>query len=324
VFCCKKTLEHLLTPQELTTQEPLLCVLSQNAQLTFVCLSLFVFPDTFPFSLSLHQPWVALSKHRASLCTLLAEARSQECRTVENNPDTLTPSNILPATTRSLVATAPAQWPCGKFASTRKAPTCLFASYPSNAWYVKLPKISRGISAFNRLLSLRSKNPVRPTWFLSSRTLTSWPCTPSALPSCPEISVWPCASVEKTNPHVCRRRRNKKTVGSPRHSAGAVNYQLTQLKKSLLAQASLSSTDHTVGRHKPSHLSLACVEINSAGISVATANSLLAAQETWRVSCPTISVGVKKKLVENMNHFLLCHLARVSPRGFFSFLGASH
>ncbi|KAG7159285.1 histone H3-like 20, partial [Homarus americanus] len=97
---------------------------------------------------------------------------------------------------RSSIVTGPEPSPFVRSVVTRRAQSYSSGSCPSSAWCVRSPRISRLTCASSRLPSWLCRKPLRPTWWVFSRTPTCVPFTPSALPSCPRTSSWPGASAE--------------------------------------------------------------------------------------------------------------------------------
>ena len=96
---------------------------------------------------------------------------------------------------RSPTGTGLAQWPLGRSVVTRRALSCSSASCPSSAWSGRLPRTSRPTWGSRAQLSWLCRRPARLTLWVSLRTPTCAPSTPSVSPSCPRTSSWPAASV---------------------------------------------------------------------------------------------------------------------------------
>merc|ERR1712071_365108 len=94
----------------------------------------------------------------------------------------------LPEVSRSPIVTDPVPLPCVKFVVTRNLPNCRSASYPSNVWFVKSPRISRLICVSRVPPSVPCKKPLKPTWSVSLKTRTCAPFTPNVPPSCRKTS----------------------------------------------------------------------------------------------------------------------------------------
>jgi len=79
---------------------------------------------------------------------------------------------------------------------TRSPQSFSSESSPSNVSFVRSLRISSLISVSNHLLSAHSKNPSRPIWYLSLRTPTCVPSTPSVSQSKARTSNLLAVSVE--------------------------------------------------------------------------------------------------------------------------------
>ena len=84
-----------------------------------------------------------------------------------------------PEESRSPTDTDPEPLPSARFAGTKRARTSSSESFRSSVWFVRLPRISRVICASRDRPSLPSRNPPRPTWWVSLRTPTCARSTPS-------------------------------------------------------------------------------------------------------------------------------------------------
>ena len=87
-----------------------------------------------------------------------------------------------------IIIVDPVPLPCVKFVVTRNLPNCWSASYPSNVWFVKSPRISRLICVSRVPPSVPCKKPLKPTWSVSLKTRTCAPFTPNVSPSCRKTS----------------------------------------------------------------------------------------------------------------------------------------
>ena len=81
--------------------------------------------------------------------------------------------------------------------STRSPPSCSSASFPSRDLCVRSPKTSRVTFASSPAPSSPYRSPPRPISWVSSRTPTWPPSTPSASRLCPRTFSWPAVSVER-------------------------------------------------------------------------------------------------------------------------------